>query len=250
MRSGNTWHPDESKVIPEDDLAKLLKVSEALAGQDVAEGRRVAVMRWATVNIACLAGLRVSEIAALKVSDIRVGQRRPCLKVRRGKGGKSRTIPLVGPLSGLRDVLHRLIQWKKAVGEGTAGEDPLLVSNWLGKQKHYTTDALKGQFKGALARAGIRTSRFSVHCGRHSAATYLYARTRNLRLVQNILGHSSPTVTAGYAAIVDGWQALEEAGDSPLAGEAVGESPHPSKQQSRQQGSTRADQRIAAFWGK
>lgn len=212
------WRPNESKVIPEDGLERLLRISEALAGEDVAAGRRSAVIRWATVNVACLAGLRVFEIAALTVGDLKLTGQRPFLQVQCGKGGKARTIALTGPLTELKDRLRRYLAWKRVVGEDTDNDAPLLASTYGGKTGHYTPDGLKVQFKRALEEAGIDPSSYSIHCGRHSAATYLYAKTRNLRLVQDILGHSSPTVTAGYAAIVDRWDALEEAGNGSMIG--------------------------------
>jgi len=93
---------------------------------------------------------------------------------------------------------------------------PLFATRLKGEWKHYTPDALQNGFKVALTQAGIPPEKYSIHCARHTAATFLYKRTKNLRLVQNILGHSSPSVTAHYAAIVNGWEALDEAGESGL----------------------------------
>lgn len=51
-----------------------------------------------------------------------------------------------------------------------------------------------------LAAAGVRRAR--VHDGRHTAATLLLAQGVDVRVVQEILGHSSVTVTEGYAHVV------------------------------------------------
>jgi site-specific recombinase XerD len=40
----------------------------------------------------------------------------------------------------------------------------------------------------------------SCHCLRHTFATNIYRSTQDLRLTQELLGHSSPAVTAIYAA--------------------------------------------------
>ncbi len=42
---------------------------------------------------------------------------------------------------------------------------------------------------------------YSIHACRHSYGTYLYQKTKNLRLVQKQLGHSSITTTTVYADV-------------------------------------------------
>ena len=158
----------------------------------------------------------MAEIAALKVSDIRLNASKPLLTVRCGKGGKRRAIQLSGLLSPLRKHLAEFLEWKGTAKEPTDPDAPLFATRMHGKWKHYTTDALKYQFKQALRDAGIRPESYSIHCCRHTALTYLYEKTKNLRWVQDIAGHSSPTITAHYAAIVNGWKVLEEAGEGGL----------------------------------
>lgn len=108
------------------------------------------------------------------------------------------------------------IEWKATVKEPGEPQSPLFGRLHCRKWEHYGPDALQYQFKEALKDVGIAEDRYSIHCCRHTALTYLYQRTKNLRLVQDIAGHSSPTITAHYAAIVNGWKALEEAGEAGL----------------------------------
>ena len=44
----------------------------------------------------------------------------------------------------------------------------------------------------------------STHSLRHRAATAAYAGTRDLRAVQELLGHSRPETTAGYVLVPGG----------------------------------------------
>jgi len=55
------------------------------------------------------------------------------------------------------------------------------------------------EWKALLALAGVPDAR--VHDGRHTAATLLIAQGVRLEVVQELLGHSSITVTRGYAHV-------------------------------------------------
>jgi integrase/recombinase XerC len=66
-----------------------------------------------------------------------------------------------------------------------------------------TTRAIEKAFKRAAARAGL-SSRYSIHCLRHTYACELYrASGYNLRLVQKQLGHSHIGTTQVYADVVE-----------------------------------------------
>lgn len=210
------WKPDESMVMDPEEIRRLRDVLQGRAVQDLAHGRRTGIVRWAVLDVALTAGLRVSELTALKVGDLRLAGSKPQLTVQDGKGSKKRTIPLSGPLSDLRGHLQDFVEWKEHAKEPTDAGAPLFASMFKGEWRHYTSTALKYQFKQALKDAGIPQERYSIHCARHTALTYLYQRTKNLRLVQDIAGHSSPAVTAHYAAIVNGWESLEAAGNGGL----------------------------------
>src|SRR5690606_3873523 len=54
-----------------------------------------------------------------------------------------------------------------------------------------------------LCAAGLKREGLSGHALRHTAATAAYAATRDLRAVQELLGHRNPKTTSRYAHIVD-----------------------------------------------
>lgn len=134
--------------------------------------------------LACLAGLRAVEIARLRREDILDTADVPQLFVQ-GKGDKPRIVPLSSVLA---DELHRYgLPTKRGPVirrlDGQAGQvSPSLISSLANRHLH------------AL---GITDT---LHSLRHYAATVLYAETKDIRLVQEILGHASPAQTAQYAA--------------------------------------------------
>ena len=136
-------------------------------------------------------GLRLQEGTHLQVPDIDSG--RMMIHVRHGKGGKDRYVPLPQrTLDLLRQywVTHRNPVWifpapgRGGIGLSTATE-PMPRSS------------VQGAFRVALKQSGIH-KRASVHTLRHSWATHLLEAGVNLRLIQEYLGHNSPTTTSVY----------------------------------------------------
>ena len=136
-------------------------------------------------------GLRLQEGTHLQVRDI--DSSRMMIHVRHGKGGKDRYVPLPQrTLELLRQywVTHRhpmLIF--PAPGRGRAG----LAS----ATKPMPKRSLQEAFRQALTQSGIH-KQASVHTLRHSWATHLLEAGVNLRLIQEYLGHNSPTTTSLY----------------------------------------------------
>ncbi len=81
--------------------------------------------------------------------------------------------------------------------ESTDSSAYLLMSS---HGKPYSTRTLQYAFKVSLKEAGL-PQYYSIHACRHSYGTYLYQKTKNLRLVQKQLGHSSITTTTVYADV-------------------------------------------------
>ncbi len=137
----------------------------------------------ALLTITYSAGLRVSEAAKLKVTDI--DSKRMMVRVQQGKGRKDRYSILS------QTALELLRQYWRQYRP----KDWLFEGQKEGSHMCYTS--IRNIFIEAKARAGI-TKPASVHTLRHSFATHLIEAGTSLHHVQLLLGHRSPTTTTVY----------------------------------------------------
>jgi integrase len=95
---------EQTQILTRGELARVLAY-----GRTQAKGSENAWRNLVIVRLACCCGLRVSEIAALRLDDVVVGVGRSHLRLRCGtKGGKSRLVPLWWDAGTLAD----LTAWK------------------------------------------------------------------------------------------------------------------------------------------
>jgi site-specific recombinase XerD len=144
------------------------------------------------LSVAYGAGLRASEVIALKVADI--DSTRMVLRVEQGKGRKDR-YALLPPL-----LLERLRAWWRA---GRA-EGKLLPNGWLFPGRDpldpMTTRQLNRVVHEAAALAHI-DKRVSMHTLRHCFATHLLEQKEDIRVIQVLLGHKKLETTALYTQV-------------------------------------------------
>jgi len=98
----------------------------------------------------------------------------------------------------LKKHLKEYILWKKRVGEKVESEDYLFISERSSKM---TLSALQKRFKYWTKACGLKMA-YSIHSARHTYGTMLYRNTKDLRMVQKQLGHSSCQVTEVYADVL------------------------------------------------
>ena len=140
----------------------------------------------AALSIAYGCGLRVSEIANLKVADI--DSARMLIRVEQGKGRKDRYVMLAP------DLLDLLRQWwrvKRPRGWLFPGQQPgqPITTRQLNRACH------------AAAVAAKLDKRVSMHTLRHSFATHLLERKTDIRVIQVLLGHRKLDTTAVYTRV-------------------------------------------------
>ena len=139
----------------------------------------------AALSAAYGAGLRVSEVVALKVSDI--DSERMLLRIEQGKGRKDR-FAMLSPL-----LLGLLRDWYRIARPAVwlfPGRDPLLP---------LTTRQFNRVVHAAADRAAIK-KRVSPHTLRHSFATHLLEEKTDVRLIQVLLGRATYQIPIAQCA--------------------------------------------------
>lgn len=172
---------------PEKKLPVILSLAEVR--QILACIRRPRYKVCLTTIYSC--GLRLQEGTHLQVADI--DSARLMIHVRHGKGAKDRYVPLPErTLQRLRDY------WR-------THRNPVLLFPAEGRDHIDLAQATEPMSKSSVQdafHAALKESRLnkraSVHTLRHSWATHLLEAGVNLRLIQEWLGHSSPTTTSVY----------------------------------------------------
>jgi site-specific recombinase XerD len=133
------------------------------------------------------AGLRVSEVVALQLSDI--DAERGVLRVRQGKGARDRTT-LLSP---------RLLEALRAYWRHERPEPWLFPSR--DRRGHLCAGAAKHLYAQAKQRAGIEKPG-GLHTLRHTFATRLLEAGVNLHTLQRLLGHKSLRSTTRYLHLI------------------------------------------------
>ena len=143
----------------------------------------------AALSVAYGAGLRASEVVALKVGDI--DSERMVLRIEQGKGGKDRYAMLSPRL------LSLLREWWTVARQ----RGKMLPGGWLFPGRDpvnpLTTRQLNRACHAAVDLAEI-DKRVSLHTLRHSFATHLLEHKVDIRVIQVLLGHSKLNTTALY----------------------------------------------------
>jgi integrase/recombinase XerD len=172
-------------------LPKFLTVAEAEALLQAPDEKKPRGVRdRAMLEVLYGSGLRVSELAALKLAEINLEDG---FLVCRGKGGKERIVPL-GRSSG-RALRRYLAEVRPGLDPG--GREELFLSR---RGRPFTRQGVWKLLRQHAGTAGL-AARISPHVLRHSFATHLLERGADLRSVQLMLGHSQITTTQIYTHV-------------------------------------------------
>jgi len=183
IESPKLWKklPDALSV---EEVEKLLAVPDLKDPQGIRDRAFLEVM-YAT-------GMRVSEAGSLKIADINmdVGFVK-CL----GKGQKERIVP-IGKKA--KEAIARYTQKVRPELVKKNPQEPNLFVNRFGGR--ISRQSLWSIVKNCAAKARIK-KRLTPHTLRHSFATHLLERGADLRIVQELLGHSNISTTQIYTHI-------------------------------------------------
>ncbi len=141
------------------------------------------------IEILYACGLRVSELTALRISDLHLDA--DIIRVI-GKGDKERLVPVY---FGAQELLKNYLEsWRNLQNPKTGHEDFVFLSL---RGKQLTRVMVFYIIKDLTSKAGIKKN-VHPHSFRHSFATHLVENGADLRAVQQLLGHASITTTEIY----------------------------------------------------
>ena len=208
--AGDPWAaivtPRRSRRLPRvmgvEDVERLLDVIPGSAGKPVGQTaaptvpEAIELRDRAIIECAYAAGLRISEIAGISVSDVDLAHGE--LRVL-GKGRKERIGMLGTPA---RDALQQYLEHgRPLLAAASEDADDALFLNTSGRG--LSTRGLRGRIDHLVRRAGL-PERTTPHTLRHSFASHLLEGGADLRVVQELLGHASLSTTQIYTHVSPG----------------------------------------------
>jgi integrase/recombinase XerC len=202
--------PKKPKGLPRaldvDDAFRLVEAPTAtgrtshrtLSADEEARHQLLRLRDQAMLELIYSTGLRVSEACALDTTDVDRGRYGvPIVLVRRGKGGKSREVPLGGAAD---RALAEYLPARKSLGapEGPQGRAAALFVNAWGER--LTPRSVQRMVRAWTIAGGVH-AKATPHGLRHSFATHLLDEGVDLRSIQELLGHASLASTQIYTKV-------------------------------------------------
>lgn len=180
------------KALSVDEVTKLIESAKR-------EGDPISLRDFAILELLYSSGGRVSEIVGVNTGDISISKTDDgditVLKLK-GKGSKERLVPLGKfAVAAIEDYFTRT---RPALAAKNSKSEPALFLNARGKRLSRQS---AWQIVLDAARATGLEGKVSPHVFRHSYATHLLDGGADIRVVQELLGHSSVTTTQIYTLI-------------------------------------------------
>ncbi len=136
-------------------------------------------------------GIRVSELVGIDLGDLHLGER--LVRVR-GKGKKERLVPFGRKAAAALQVYLRVRPGLQA----EASSESAVFLNYRGER--LTTRSVQRMVRAAIRKTAVNR-KISPHSLRHSFASHLLGRGADLRVIQELLGHSSLATTQKYTHV-------------------------------------------------
>lgn len=178
-------------------LPKAISIEQMAAVLDAASGDDIQSLRdKALLELLYATGARISEAVDLNVDDI-IGDEGGSVDVVRlfGKGGKQRIVPLG---SFARKAIDAYLVRARPLLSVRGPSTPALFLGLRGQRVSRQNAWLIIRSRAEKAKLGFE---ISPHTFRHSFATHLLAGGADVRVVQELLGHSSVATTQIYTLV-------------------------------------------------
>ena len=154
-----------------------------------ASSHGMAARNYAIAQLMLQTGLRVGEVAALRVVDIAMNDRSGSVRIRHGKGLKAREVPLNATA---RRALKQHLDQRQAAGKDAA----LFISS---RDTAMPVRTIQAVITSLARRARFKRIPVSAHTLRHTFALgYLRDNPGKLVELASLLGHDSLDTTAIY----------------------------------------------------
>ncbi|TIX92613.1 site-specific tyrosine recombinase XerD [Rhizobium sp. P44RR-XXIV] len=194
--------PKKGRPLPKtmgvDDVTRLLTQAEqeaAADGPDQLQRLRMLVL----LELLYATGMRVSELVSLPAKVLDHEGR---FLIIRGKGNKERLVPLSQSAISALKAYGRLQTELAANAKQSAPESPWLFPS-ASQQGYLARQVFARDLKDLAIRAGLTPSLISPHVMRHAFASHLLANGADLRVVQELLGHSDISTTQIYTHVLE-----------------------------------------------
>ena len=172
------------------DVLTLQEIDDIINSIDLS--KKEGLRNRAMIEVLYSCGLRVSELCALKMSDLYLSEQ--FIRVT-GKGDKQRLVPIS---SRAIAEIEEFLPDRNRIAIKPGYEDYLFISERL--KKPLSRIMVFHFIKQLVLSAGVKKN-VSPHTFRHSFATHLLEGGANLRVIQAMLGHESIATTEIYAHI-------------------------------------------------
>ncbi len=137
-------------------------------------------------------GVRLAELHGMNIEDVHHDRREILV---RGKGDKERWTLYGTPAA---DALNKYLEnGRPHFAESSDHSDPLFVNRYGGRLSRRSIEKIVRDY---AARAGLKEG-IHTHTLRHSFATHMLEGDADLRVIQELLGHSSVSTTQVYTHI-------------------------------------------------
>ncbi|WP_305910089.1 tyrosine recombinase XerC [Methylomarinum sp. Ch1-1] len=171
--------PKQSRTLP-----KTLDVDQVSGLLDTPADSMLEIRDLAIFELFYSSGLRLSELAALNLSDLSLTNK--TLRVQHGKGGKQRDLPIGDK------AIHAIEKWRRHRPESA---DPALFLSKRGTRLGQRSIQLR--LERWCRKIGL-PEHVHPHMLRHSFASHLLEASQDIRAVQELLGHSNLSTTQIY----------------------------------------------------